>query len=634
MPDIRVIYWNVENFGDNTSGRRGNYIPLCNFIATVVRNADADILCLMELRNTATVFMGPLATLRTALNNAYAVGGNATCDWYCDWVPGSLLWNRYAPYDPNNVGFTTQGRKEGYAVLWKQNLAKFTMQRADPLDLQIAKPPLVAPVAAVVANTQSGGVQARGLFAGGPIGADLVAAPAQQYGLPAGSNSGPNGILSHLGGFLVPANTVTGALALNPGDVLTAGVQVANNGLVLINNQVHGVDPIVIPGGHVLTGNYTLPAAGTVLVPVHVLSLVMNARALYFGHATPYNPAGPNAWNLGEFPATARASFWNGSRRPAFCTIRATTAPAGVQQLIPITIYHTPLKGAQDAMIRGALSRSLFEAHSAGAYAHNTRALVGGDLNTRLDPAAFHYTIYTDTYANNAADFRDPVAGANIRVRSPAPMAPPAFPPYVPPATVAMNPFNRSGVMLRYPPAGRNNPILSGNFDHYRGSAIDNVFYRGFTAAQAPHCEFRATVGMGAQQLFPADLYDLIRAVSLALPPNAGAAPGMPVVPDNFFIPQAVVQQFLNLPAFVALAGGFAAPAFNPSLARNALLQDVTFGAFPNPMVVNPAPPPPGHNQNYLPPPALAAVPAERRAAEFIKVFVSDHLPVIFGMHI
>ena len=46
MPNVKVMFWNVQNFGD-ANPCRGNYVPLCNFIAEVVKNADADILCLM-----------------------------------------------------------------------------------------------------------------------------------------------------------------------------------------------------------------------------------------------------------------------------------------------------------------------------------------------------------------------------------------------------------------------------------------------------------------------------------------------------------------------------------------------------------------------------------------------------------
>src|ERR1051325_2474108 len=141
MPiNINVLFWNVENFGDGQNGRRGNYVPLCNFIAQVVRNVDADILCLMELR--ATAIMGRLDLLHRSLLNAFNAGGQ-TCDWYCDWVPGALIGNPWpAPYSPTNVDFTGQGRNEGYAVFWKQNIDKFVMQRADPIISANATPPL------------------------------------------------------------------------------------------------------------------------------------------------------------------------------------------------------------------------------------------------------------------------------------------------------------------------------------------------------------------------------------------------------------------------------------------------------------------------------------------------------------
>jgi hypothetical protein len=618
MPNIKVIYWNVENFGDPQNGRRGNYVPLCNFIARVVRNVDADILCLMEVRNTA---MARLRRLQRALLNAYHIGGVQTCDWYADWVPGSLIYNAFGPaYSPNNVGFTLQGRNEGYAVFWKQNIDKFLMQEADTIISANATPPGHV-AGANVPNTQSGGVRARGAGAAlNLLPADIViAAATPQYTLPAGSTTGAAGIMRGAGVVVHPNVFTAAPTQLHAGDLISAGTQIADAG-VRLTNAVLGVNPIVVPGQYRLTTNLILPAAGATIVSRHVLSLVLSSKQIVGGATANYNPAAANNWELGSFPATAGANLWNGSRRPAYCTIKTNTAPPATQQLIPITFYHAPLAAPPQAMGRCAIAQPLYEAMNLGAppYLHNARAIVGGDFNARLNPAAAHYAIYTNAYAANGADCHH-LGNQNIRVNNPAPGVAPVFPPPGNPLTVADNPENKSSIQLRHPVIGPNQRVLSFDVDHYRRLAIDNIFYRGFTPAQAPRFVFRATPPPGgAQQQFTADLYDLVRAVCEAIPPAAAAAPaGAP--PDNFFIPPGIITAFNGL----AIAGIL--PIINPAQ----LLADMNAGVFQTPAGGNP---PAGAGPYAGPAPLPIVITPERRAAEFIKLYVSDHLPVIFQM--
>jgi hypothetical protein len=254
---------------------------------------------------------------------------------------------------------------------------------------------------------------------------------------------------------------------------------------------------------------------------------------------------------------------------------------------------------------------------------------VGGDFNSKLNAALPHYASYTNAYAGNGADFNH-AGNPNIRVNSPALPMPPAFPPYNPPATPAMTPENRSSVQLRYPVIQRPGQppptqILSVDKDAYRQSAIDNVFYRGLTPLQAPRCQFRATVA-GNRFQFEADLYDLVRAVSGSLPPGVAGAPAL-APPDNFFIDPAVLFAFAHLQAFADYGNGDW-DAFTQSLDPGQMQLDLLHGSFVTPAGGDPAP---GHGP-FVPLPALATIPPARRAAEFIKLFVSDHLPVLFRM--
>src|SRR5215213_5857494 len=371
MPiNIKVIYWNVENFGDPQNGRRGNYVPLSNFIARVVRNVDADILCLMEVRNSA--FPNRIRRLQRALLNAYNVGGNQTCDWYCDAVPGSLIYNAFAAaYSPNNVGFTGQGRNEGYAVFWKQNIDKFQMQRADTIIGANATPPIPIGPVANVANTQSRGVERRGVAVITPLAGNIaVPGGMGQYTLPTGSTAGAGGITTGAGAVIVAAGVVTaGPTLLNAGSIISAGTQIAATGLRLTNAVPGGLanNPIVIPGNYTLVNNVTLPAIGVPIVNHHVLSLVLSSKQVVAGATANYVPGAANNWELGSFPSTVGANLWNGSRRPAFCTIKMNSAAPVAQRLIPITFYHAPLANPPRAMGRCAIGQPLFEAMDAGA---------------------------------------------------------------------------------------------------------------------------------------------------------------------------------------------------------------------------------------------------------------------------
>ena len=121
----------------------------------------------------------------------------------------------------------------------------------------------------------------------------------------------------------------------------------------------------------------------------------------------------------------------------------------------------------------------------------------------------------------------------------------------------------------------------------------------------------------------------MTRAVSGSIPPYAGPPAGA-ALPDNFFIPPAIVSAFNALPVFALLA--FGAPAgLAPVLNALRLLADINLGIFVTPFGGDPPAPPLVYANPPVPP---GVIPPQRRAAEFIKLFVSDHLPVIFRMRI
>lgn len=634
MPtDIKIMYWNVEDFGPTHTAnpRRFPFVPRCNFLAKVIINADIDIFCLIELKQNADAY---LLYLQAALDST------GPAHWYYDFVPGALSPGAMPPYNTNaDVGYTVLARHEGYAVFWRQNIAKFIMQRADPID-----PMLVGGMGPMVANTQSFGVRSRGVglampIHGIPLGVDIVV-PGPPGGLPylisTGTVGAPVGAVA--GGTVLPMGTTIG-----PGGVALTGAA---------PNQ------IIIPGNYTLTMPLTLPPPGTVLVPQHVLSLVLTGRQQVAGGAaagnfTNFNPApgAVNNWPLLRFPDGIGAFYPHPRlvRRPAYCTIKANGV--GGAELIPITMYHTPLQAfaASQGMRRSAYSRSMYQAFDhtiPGAYINNNRAILGGDFNKRLDPMAGHYRAFTDDFgptpgSGGGADCRSfgplpPMLNMNIRANFPPGAPPPVYPP--PPAvlTNANNPMNKSSIALRHN-ITNGLPVLSMDTDHYRRSPVDNVFYRGFMPLEAPLHAFSA-------------IYDLMKAIT------GGGPPGVPL---HFHIPQHIIQAFQNLlifmPGGVAPGGVPAAPAAIPNvLDPGTLLADIMAGGFGQyyipPLVVpgggwivlSPVIDPPAGAGPFagpplppLPPlpPPLVVTPA-RRAAEFLRLFVSDHLPVIFNVDI
>lgn len=626
MPNIKVAFWNIENLGQHNT-RYGNSLRRGDLVAQAIVRMDADIILIQEMMGASQF---PIQLIQQCLN---LMAGQ---DWYSDWIRGSLAAGAAAPFATfADTAFTTQGRREGYAVIWRQNIAKFIMQIADPID-----PATVGlPAGPMVANNQSRSVRARaaGVPASNILAANIVVpGGAGAYSLPAGSTVGAGGILRG-GAAVVAAGVTGGANLLNAGDILPVGTIIGPGGMRLTAMTL-GVNPVAIPQGYTLPAAYTLPANGAVLVPQHVLSLVLTGRPLAAAGRPNFNPGAPPAWNLMPFPDGIGAVYGHPrlTRRPATCTIRVSSGGLPAAELIPITVYHTPLNcPAMQGMGRAALIRPLYQAynHAAGAYINNARAVIGGDFNKRLDANAGNFTQYTDNFnvgwpvGFNGGAGCNTVGGiggggaANIRVNTPFPMGglpAPVYPPLPPAPGPANNPANKSLLALRRNNNG--NPILSGNADHFRTSSFDNIFYRGFTVAQSPPHPL-------------GDLYFLPAAVSGA------AAPALP-----FYIPAGHIQAFQTLPIFnppAAMAPPVAPAAIGNVLNPATLLLDIQAGGFGNAWTVaggvaatgiaNPAA---GAGPFAGPAPLPANVTPQRRATEFMKLFVSDHLPTILVMNL
>ncbi|WP_440135018.1 hypothetical protein [Chitinophaga sancti] len=615
MPNVKIVFWNIENLGDQ-GNFYGNSQNRCNLIAQAIINTNADVVMVQEYRN------GALGTPILLLFNLNAIPGQ---EWYCDSVAGSLSNNAAMPYATNaDVAFTPQGRHEGYVVFWRQNIAKFIMQIADPVD-----PATVGGAGPVVANTQSTSVIARhgGVFGLGILANNItVPAGPNAYSLPAGSTIGAGGITR--AGAVVVAAGITGApITINAGDILPAGT-IPGPGGITLTAPTQAVFPIVIPANYTLPAAYTLPANGAVVVPQHAISLVLTGRPyLPNGANANFVPAAVNNWSLLRFADGIGALYGHPrlTRRPATCTVRVSTGGAAAAELIPITVYHTPLNApGMVGMAMASNCRSLYQAydHTIPGYIDCNRAIIGGDFNKRLNPAAGHFRAYTDNFNMGGAGCNQ-VLGAvttpNIRVNAPfVPLPAPVYPPLPAVPTAANNPNNKSLILLRQNFTGPH--VLSNNIDHFRSSAFDNVFYRGFTPLQVPNHAF-------------GNLYFLPAAVS-------GTVPQAP----NFYIPAAIIQGFLQLPVFHP--GGAAipvAPVAIPNVRNPAtLLADIQAGGFGSaaagqagPVAVTGiAAPAAGAGPYAGPVPLPVVIPPQRRAIEFVKLFVSDHLPVIFEMNL
>lgn len=593
MPVINILFWNIQNFGTQPTYRPA-YQPLAGFIAAVANLAQADVICVQELK-------------QGAINNQYVqMVQQALCalpaprnNWYYDWIKGAVSTSPgiVPPYATANDTDWDAAHYEGYVVFWNQNIAKFQVQPADPVPI---------PGGGAAPNTQSQTTRTFGvlLFGGAVVPAFGISVPAgglaapanPAFILPAGTTAPAN---AGIPGILAAGAVLGAATPVNGGTMLPQGLLIGAGG-VQLNAQYLNVNPIVIPGTFTLTEPLTLPAAGSVVAPEHVLNLVLWGRDTTAGGPNPsafvgdisgitanFNPGGPNNWQYLYFTRGAgQPASMRGSRRPAYITIDVNRNPAVVaaQRLVPIMVYHAPsaAPASSSGMQRGAYSLPMYQAYDpvAGNLVDNTFSVLGGDMNVVTDGVAYAYNAFFNGFGAGGAS-------SVARVYNPAPPPPPAN------QTRADNVLNKSTAQVLNPPVG-GAPIFNAATNAYRLLAIDNVFYRGFGGGTAPAPA-------------PADLYDFLAAATGAAPPG-------------FNIPPLAINAFVNLPLFnqiLAIAFGMMmGPVPNTPGVNNSfsLVNDMWNGLFAGLAAGNDTP--------------------ARRAAEFIHFCVSDHLPAVFTMNL
>jgi hypothetical protein len=586
MPNINVMFWNIENFG-NTGVYKQNYTALLQFIARIVQLRGVDILCLQELKAPAialrhlNMLQAELCALPAPLNN-----------WHFEWITGSIAANGQAPYATANDLDWDAAHHEGYAAFWNQDISKFRVLQAPPIAVQGGGP--------AAANTQSETTRTFGFNAnpnGPPIPlwgsaflpGGLVVPPDPAYTLPVGTTE-PG----------VPAQVAP--QAVNSGYRLPAGTLIGQAGVTL-NAPFLGRDPVVIPGGQQIVNSIALPAPGTVLIPEHAQSLVLHGRdtsnndhfpsrllANISGLTSSFIPQGANNWI--ELFFTRGAGFpasRTGCRRPSYMTIEVTVPPAApnappVRFLTPILSYHAPASptAAGPGLQRAAFSQPIYQAYdpAAGAWVDNNFTILGGDMNVATDLPAYAWQSLQGTFANPAGGIRGGGGNCAPGIYNPAPIPPPGRPP-----ARANNVLNKSTVRLNAGIFGPRLPIFNAVADAYRNLAIDNVFFRGFAAGNA-----RAT------------LEDLFAFVTLA----------NPWVPNQ---QRRAVSPFAFLPLFDAhlrLLFNQPAPPVPPTPDINNMqtfVLDLSMDGFRSPDRGNDT--------------------RARRAAEFLRLCVSDHLPVL-----
>lgn len=582
MPSVNVLFWNIQNFGEGT-GYRARQSRLY-FIAQTVFRAGADILFIEELKQAA-INGGFLNNLQLELNSLPAPYNN----WYFDWIKGSLRRVGRPPNYPYNTAadlWWDDGHHEGYAMFWNQNIAKFAMQAAPPI-----QPPPVGGVQPIVPNSQSEGTSMQGIVV---FGATPTALPG--CAIPAGGLQVPNNNQA----YVLPENSVIGGhilvddIQVAPGTVIPAQSSIAAPG-VRLSTQTNATYPVVIPGNYTLTDALTLPAGNAVVVPKNLLSLVMfgrdssdpndptrrpdTATGNISGTTIDFAPNAANFWNWIYFTQSRQgAASLQGCRRPVYATIKVnrTGFAAAADVLVPLIVYHAPSASPASTagMQRSAYSQVMYQVYDWGANAwvdcNNT--LIGGDFNSQMDGPAYGYNAFLNAWG--PPNWYAGGAGATMAVSQPPGGNPdPA------------NPLNRSSVVLRYGARAIGDPIYSANINDYRRASFDNAFYRGLGAVQANNTL----------------LIDLLTASF-----NGGTLTGVPVrnclnTPNMIGVTDSVIHNQ------VAVAPNMVSPLTS--------LFELQAGAF-------------GTQPNYN-----AQNTQARRVGEFVNLFVSDHLPVAVGFN-
>lgn len=572
------MFWNIENFGGG-GGFKSDYLPLTGFIEKVCSLLQVDVLFLQEVKQAATAVGGPLEMLQKALCRY----GPPRNNWYYDWIKGGLAGA--APFTAAAQTRWSVNHYEGYAVFWNQNIAKHKPTSAPP-----------APGAGQANNSQSAGAR---------YFQRVMGTMQWGHGVPAGGLTVP----LDPGAYVLPAGTIMpgagaplGDTPVDSGTVIPFGTQIGRAGIRL-NSRAPALDPlpVVVPGNYTVEASLTLPRAGSVVVPEHILSLAIEGRdttnarpgPAMMGRITnvPNYVAPPGGqWQDVYFPrGKLDPAMLLGARRPAFVQLDVNLAnvagapPAGMR-IVPVIVYHAPAAAANVALQRASYVRPLYEVWEGGQWETSIHAVLGGDFNAHPLDTAYVANAFTGAFGVGGGT--DGGANCQIGVGN-------QLQPGQQAAQVAGNNTNCALNRIGWQGRRRITDLINQQATAaYRTEAIDNVLHRGFPAP-------------GAQGAPNVQVVDLVCSM---LGPAAG----------GLNIPLANVTSFLNVDSF---SGHWNAawqlppgPAGLPNLQRagiqnlNDLLFDMTVGIG---TLVNPFP--------------------ARRAAELVRWCISDHHPVLFG---
>jgi hypothetical protein len=314
-------------------------------------------------------------------------------------------------------------------------------------------------------------------------------------------------------------------------------------------------------------------------VPQHALSLVLEGRppdpddnSDWAYTAPAFNPAAPPAWNNLDFPTpVSSVLIRNAARRPAFCVIQLKNGAGAAGALMPLMVYHAPSNGqtgnAPPAGTQAAsFARQFYQARDPDA---------GWNwVNNACALACGDFNVDGNPPALPFGRQRSYTSYLSPFAASGAGMTQSAVP------LSLTNPAYNTALSLTLGIGGPPRP--NGAASDFATAEFDNIFTRGILPAniQAPP--------RGA-------VYDLITAVQ-----PGGSLTGVPV--QNFL---RLVRDAINgadLANGTPVYPGTQRPLYPQIVDWAAFYYDLTQGVFST----------------------------NRTAAEFITLFVSDHLPITF----
>jgi hypothetical protein len=343
------------------------------------------------------------------------------------------------------------------------------------------------------------------------------------------------------------------------------------------------------PSGGILTGLDDDHAAAR-----HAINLVFDGREItgyikvkgvqrthYQLKAPGFDPANPGLtpWAQLDFAKRREGSGrWYSVRRPAYCTLRVANQANPSDTYLPVVVFHAPSSegaGAFAGTDRCGMSRQLYQAQDRNdQWTTANRTVVGGDFNVSTQHE-YEYVYRTFTAPLGAADNRG--AGCTQFVPSRTGTADADLSKSIVRVT---KPDPQGGgyrnLIQILPPQGH----IDSN-DLYRSLAVDNIFTRGFSAADPPKTDYQ--------------VYNL--PAELQINQSAAAT-----------LAKAALHQFIKNET--------------KDLARDPQGNPVWYGTAP-------------FYRNILDYPQLMAqlkarhFTSPRRTAEFTNTFLSDHMPLI-----